>query len=234
VSEVLILTGVELEARTIARELELPALSNFAFHVFGRRTIRIAAVGLRAGLLSQRWLSLLDGLHDPLILSAGVCGGLDPKLASGTVVVPESVLSPSGERLNVTPSRYAAALSVGAGQVATGCLVTSREIVSTPKEKSELHAKTGAVAVDMESSLILSAAATAGCVSLVIRGVSDDANQTLLPELIALVTPEGRVRRARAVALALTQPATIPHALAFQRHTRRALRAVARLLAALI
>jgi len=82
------------------------------------------------------------------------------------------------------------------------------------------------VAVDMESSLILSAAAASGCASLVVRGVSDDA--------IALVTPEGRVRRARAVALALTQPAAIPQAFALQRCTRRALKAVARLLATLI
>lgn len=90
------------------------------------------------------------------------------------------------------------------------------------------------MAVDMESSLILSAAAASGCASLVVRGVSDDANQAVLPELIALVTPEGRVRRARAVALALTQPAAIPQAFALQRCTRRALKAVARLLATLI
>lgn len=233
-AEILIVTGVEIEARALARELGLPALPAPSFPLFGRGAVRVAPVGLRASLLGQRWDFLVSGLHRPLIISAGTCGGLDPQLASGDLILPESVLGPSGERLNVTPSSHRAAVSVAGSSGRAGCLVTTREVVQTAADKAELRARTGAVAVDMESSIILTAASAAGCPSLVVRGVSDDARQGLPRELVSLITPHGRVRRARAIALAVTHPAAIPRAIALQRSTTQALRAVARLLAALM
>jgi nucleoside phosphorylase len=106
-------------------------------------------------------------------------------------------------------------------------------VVATPAEKRELRERSGAVAVDMESSIILEAAQAAGCPSLVIRGVSDDARHALPRELISLITPEGRLRRARAVTLAIIRPGAIPKAITLQRNTKSALKAVARLLASL-
>lgn len=232
-SEIVVFTGVEIEARALARALDLPALSAPSIPVFGRGGLRVAPIGLRACLLDQRWGLLVNGLHRPLIISAGTCGGLDPDLAPGDLVLPERVLGPSGERLTVTPSSHGAAVSAAGGSGRTGCLVTTREVVQTTAEKAALRARTGAVAVDMESSMIVAAAAAAGCPSLVVRGVSDDASQGLPRELAALLTPHGRLRRARAVALAVTHPATILAAIALRRRSMRALRAVARVLAAL-
>jgi hypothetical protein len=88
--------------------------------------------------------------------------------------------------------------------------------------------------VDLESALILAWAARQGCPSLVVRAVSDTARQHLPSELGGVVTPEGKIRAGRAVALFLTHPRTIPHALLLQRGTGRALQAVARVLAALV
>lgn len=229
----LILTGVELEARTLARELELPLLPAFAFPVFGREAVRVAPVGLQAGFLAERRASLLQGFSHPLIISAGVCGGLDPFLKPGDLVVPESVLGPGGERLNVTPSFHRAAQSVGGAPVHTGSILTARSVAATPAEKRELREMSGAVAVDMESSIILEAAQAAGCPSLVVRGVSDDARHALSRDLTSLVSPEGRLCRGRAVALAIIRPSTIPEAILIRRNTRKALHAVARLLASL-
>jgi nucleoside phosphorylase len=56
--------------------------------------------------------------------------------------------------------------------------VTSREVAATAEAKAALFASTGAVAVDMESSLILAHAAGSGCPALVVRGVSDAANES--------------------------------------------------------
>ena len=80
-SGILILTAVELEAAGLARQLELPALPRLAYPGFGRGSTRIVPVGLGAGLLSARWAAGVNGLADPLVISAGVCGGLDPRLA---------------------------------------------------------------------------------------------------------------------------------------------------------
>src|SRR6266536_3487850 len=147
---ILVLAAVELEARALARALRLPRLKSFSFPAFGDARFRLAPVGLAASVLSARFPALLEGLEHPLVISAGVCGALDPAVSCGSLILPETVIGPRGER-------YA-----------------------------------GAVAVDMESALILRAAAEAGCPGLVLRGVSDDAEDSLSPELAALVTAEGR------------------------------------------
>jgi hypothetical protein len=85
----------------------------------------------------------------------------------------------------------------------------------------------------MESSLILAHAATAGCPTLVVRGVSDAASQDLPVELVDLMTPAGTLRPLRALALTLTRPRLLPRALALRQATRQALTAVARVLGAL-
>jgi adenosylhomocysteine nucleosidase len=232
VSGILILTAAELEARALARRLRLPAITVLPFPAFGRGLLRVAPVGLRAGLLASRWPRLLAGLNRPLVVSGGVCGALAPDVGAGDLVLPESVLGPDGERLNVTPTPYRRATEL-AGSARGGLLVTSREVVATAEAKAALFAHTGAVAVDMESALILAHAAGAGCAALVVRGVSDTAAESLPAELIALLTPAGRLHPGRALALALTRPRLLPRALAVRQATRRALAAVARLLAAL-
>jgi hypothetical protein len=231
VSGILILTAVELEARALARRLGLPAITLLPFPAFGRGTLRVAPVGLRAGLLAARWPRLQAGFNRPLVISGGVCGALAPDLSAGDLVLPESVLGPDGERLNVTPTPHRRALDL-AGSARAGLLATAREVVATAEAKAALFARTGALAVDMESSLILAHAAAAGCPALVVRGVSDTAAEGLPPELMDLVTPAGKLRPVRALAL-LTRPRVLPRALALRQATRRALAAVARLLAAL-
>jgi adenosylhomocysteine nucleosidase len=232
VSGILILTAVELEARVLARRLELPAITVLPFPAFGRGLLRVAPVGLRAGLLIARWPRLLAGFNQPLVVSGGVCGALAPDLSAGDLILPESVLGPTGERLNVTPTPYRRATEL-AGSARGGTLVTSREVVATAEAKAALFASTGAVAVDMESALILAHAAGAGCPTLVVRAVSDTASESLPPELIDLVTPAGKLRTLRALALALTRPRVLPRALALRQVTGRALTAVARVLGAL-
>lgn len=236
-TDVLVLTAVELEARSLARELELPRLSRFPFPVFegsgGAVRVLVAPVGLRAGLLAERWPSLAADVTSPLVVSAGTCGALAPELAVGDLVLPESVLGPAGERLNVTPGAHAAAVKL-AGGARTGLLLTSADAVGTPEAKAQRWLSTGASAVDMESAAILAWASGQGCPSLVVRAVSDSARQHVPAELIGLLTPEGKLRTGRAVALALTHPRTIPHALILRRGTGRALKAVARLIAALV
>ncbi|HET8577093.1 MAG TPA: hypothetical protein VFO18_08350 [Methylomirabilota bacterium] len=237
-SGILILTAVELEARTLARELEFPLLPSLPFPAFGRDGVLVAPVGLRASLLDARWSHLADGPERRLIISAGTCGGLDPRLRPGDLVIPESVLSPSGELYNVTPSQHRRALGAAAtrvrGATRSGLLITTRDVVGTPDAKAELHARTGALAADLESAVILARAAATGCISLVVRGVSDGAAESLPAELIGLVTPEGKLRSARALALMASRPTVLPRALALKHSTRKALRAVASLLAALI
>jgi adenosylhomocysteine nucleosidase len=233
VSPLLILTGVELEARVLARALELPRVPTFPFPVFGRPSIRIAPVGVGAHLCGSRWAALLDGLPHPLVVSAGVCGGLDPRLGPADLVIPERVLGPTGELRAVASATHRAAVARAGGTACAGLLVTTREVVATPAAKAALHAASGAVAADMESVFILARAAEFGCPALVVRAVSDSADECLSLELARLVTLAGGLRLTRALALMSTRPVLVARAIALGRRTHRALRAVAPALAAL-
>ena len=230
----LVLTAVELEARVLARELELPLLPAFPFPAFGHGTLRVAPVGLRAALCDSRWPPLLDGFGAPLIVSAGVCGALDPRLAPADLVIPERVIDARGASYSISASHHHEVLSRLTTPACTDPLITANRVVATTEAKAALFASSGAAAVDMESATIVARAARSGYPALVVRAISDDSRQSLPPELVGLVDSEGRLRVARALALTVTRPMTLPSVLELGRRTRRALRAVARVLAGLI
>jgi adenosylhomocysteine nucleosidase len=228
---ILVLTAVELEARALARALSLPSLPSLSFPAFGRGTIRVAPVGLRAGLLGSRWTALVSTSDRPLVVSAGVCGGLDPALRAGDLVLPDGVINDDGLRLPVTGTVEQRAAAAGGTPARAGVMVTASRVVATPDAKAALRAATGAVAVDMESAVILEAAAARGCSSLVVRAVSDDARETLPDELMRLMDPDGRIHCNGVLTLA--RPRLLRRALQLRRSTRRALASVAGSLARL-
>jgi adenosylhomocysteine nucleosidase len=228
---ILILTAVELEARALARALCLPSLSSLPFPAFGRGTVLVAPVGLRAALLGSRWTALVSASDHPLVVSAGVCGGLDPALRAGDLVLPDIVINDAGLRLSVTGTVAQRAAAAGGAPAQGGWLATSSRVAATPGAKAALRAATGAVAVDMESAAILEAAAARGCPSLVVRAVSDDARETLPDELMRLVRTDGGLR-GRGL-LSLARPRVLARALQIRRSTRQALATVAGSLARL-
>jgi hypothetical protein len=67
----------------------------------------------------------------------------------------------------------------------------------------------------------------------VVRAVSDTADEAVPAALRRLVTPDGRVRPAKAVAALVASPAVLRDALRLRRGTRRALGAVGAALGAL-
>jgi len=228
---ILVLTAVELEARALARALSLPSLPSLSFPAFGRGALLVAPVGLHAGLLGSRWTAIVSASDRPLVVSAGVCGALDPALRVGDLVLPDSVINDGGLRLPVTGSDEQRAAASGGARATVGVMATVSRAVATPEAKASLRAATGAVAVDMESAVILEAAAARGCSSLVVRAVSDDARETLPGELIRLMGADGRIRCGGVLALA--HPRVLRRALHLRRSTRRALASVAGSLARL-
>lgn len=227
---ILVLTAVELETRALARALSLPPLPSLPFLAFGGGAFRIAPVGIGAGRLKERWPALLSASDCPLVVSAGVCGALDPRLHVGDLVVCDSVIDGGGARLSVTASASQRAAAQGAN-ASTGAMVSSSQVVATPQAKAALRAKTGGVAVDMESAAILETASRHGCASMILRGISDDARETLPEELMALMDNDGHIRVGRMLALA--RPRVFAAALRLKRASRQALGTVADSLARL-
>ena len=228
----LILTAVEAEARGLARGLGLARDVSSPWPRFAGDGTVVLSVGLRASQLEER--GVWDRERPALVVSAGACGGLSPALGeAGALVVPRTVLAPSGAPLTIDPDAHALALVAAAAAgvgAATDPLITTKEIVESPAAKMALWRETGAIAADMESALIVAAAARRGVPALVVRAVSDTAGQSLPRDLAGLVDDAGRTSPVRAVALVLRRPALIYSALALQRGTARALKTIAAVL----
>jgi adenosylhomocysteine nucleosidase len=220
-----VLTGVEPEARLLGRALGIAGHGNR-----DGLSVQVAAVGIGAHALP----TVLDGrdLLDTVLVSAGVCGALDPALPVGALVVPEAVQLASGALLPVTAALHKRALAAS-GSPARGVLLAVDRLVATPEAKRELRELTGAIAVDMESGPVLAAAAARHRPSLVLRAVADTAGEAVSPELAALVDGNGQVRLGRAAGAVLRRPDLVPQGLRLARATRRALRSVAAVLLAL-
>ena len=168
-------------------------------------------------------------LDDTLIVSAGLCGALDPAITASMLVVPDAVRLPSGALLPIEST-----LAITRGwQAARGVLLAVDRVVTTPAEKRALWQRTGAVAVDMESGAVLAAAAARGVPALVIRAVADTAADTVAPELSSILDGQGRVRVDRAVRTMLRRPDLMSQAVRMALTSRRGLRSVARALIAL-
>lgn len=214
-SQILVLTAVDVEACGLARHLGLSSVAGSNWPHYRGGVLEVACVGPHAAKLTER----APACHPPtLVVSAGTCGALAPDLAVGVLIVPEVVIALDGGRL-------ATASVLSLARAAT--LLTVGDVVHTASEKAKLWIETGAVAVDTESSVLLEWAGTLGVPAVVVRAVSDTATSDVPRDLSALVEPGGRVNRGQALRAMLTRPAAVADAIALGRATSVALKTVA-------
>lgn len=130
-----------------------------------------------------------------VLVSWGLAGGLDLRLAPGTVVAPRRVLAQGAEPVAVDAGCHAAIAAV-AGDVALelGDLLSVPSPLESPAAKSAAAAATGAVAVDMESAAIAAAAARARVPFVALRVVVDAADDALPPGVDRWIDERGHRR----------------------------------------
>jgi adenosylhomocysteine nucleosidase len=129
------------------------------------------------------------------LVSFGICGGLDPALASGTMVVPRAVATEARERHCVDDGwRRVLVDALGAAGIATvsGDLLGAAAIAQTTARKAALFNATGAVGIDLESHLVAVAAGQAGLPFVAVRAVADPARRPLPPAVLVGLDQEGR------------------------------------------
>jgi len=174
-ASVLIVCGLKREAAILAGP--------------GRAMICGDATTLRAGLAEAA------ALRPSLVVSWGLCGGLDPRLRPGDLILGAEVVSnDAAVRTDETVTASLARRLVDAGAaVAVERVAAADAPVLTAGAKAELRRATGAATVDMESL-------TAGRFALeqripfaTLRAVADPAERDLPPLVLKAVDSNGRI-----------------------------------------
>ncbi len=226
----LVLVAVQFEARSLARALrrppDAPAASDVVFRTVGPGSANF-----------PRILPWLATIRPREILVTGLAGGCAPDLVPGEIVLGDPV-GPTAAGTWLTPPAATAARAVRALALAglpyrAGRLLTVPGVVATPAAKADCWRTQGALAVDMESALVLAWAAAAGVPALAVRAVADGPEDALPPALLRAVAADGRTRPGAALAW-VGRPALLAAAWRLRRRSRLALDRLARFLTVFI
>ena len=166
----------------------------------------------------------------PLTISFGLCGGLDPALRSGDVVIGTRVLSDGASMMADESVAYelAARLCAAGERVSQGAVAGVDSPLLTRAAKAELRNATMAVAVDMESHFAARFAADHKTRFAILRVVSDPVDRDL-PSLVTKVARSDGSIDLGAVASALVRsPAQTPGLIAAARDSAIAFAALRR------
>lgn len=139
-----------------------------------------------------------DGGTVDHVMIAGICGGLDPELAVGTLINPEIIIEhSSGVRYRHTPP----------GDVPrAGSLITT-EGATLDHEMSRRFFEEGCLGVDMESSAVAEVCDAQGCAWSVYRCIGDRYFDGLLdPRIVAATHPDGSGNMAEITRLLEAEP----------------------------
>ncbi|MBI5240852.1 MAG: phosphorylase [Elusimicrobia bacterium] len=150
-----------------------------------RRALSRPALVLRTGLGPAAASAALARLEtEPaLVVSAGFAGALQPDLRCGDLVACQLTPCPQAAKALETSA-------VGLGVVPRfGRILHSDFVLTTPEQKREAGERSGALAVDMESSAIAAWARGRGLPALAVRVVFDELDRPLPAAGWAMLNP---------------------------------------------
>ena len=184
----------------------------------GRTTLCGDAPTLRARLAEAA------SLKPSLVVSWGLCGGLDPRLRPGDLILGTEVVSDEGAVKTdeaVTASLAQRLGSVGA-RVFVERVAASDAPVLTAAAKAALRRATGAGAVDMESLIAGRYALARRAPFAILRAVSDPAERDLPPLVLKAVDSDGGIDALAVIAELVRSPGQFAGLCAAARDSRAA------------
>jgi adenosylhomocysteine nucleosidase len=156
------------------------------------------------------------------LLSFGLCGGLNPALRPGALLIPDTVLDGA--------TRHTAN-AAGFGGPTPHLLLGGTHIAATAEEKRRLRHMTGADAIDLESGPVARVAAETGLPFAVLRAVCDPAEQDLPQAALAALDGAGAIGLLRVLAALAARPAQLPALILLARQAAAARRSLLRAVA---
>ncbi len=165
-------------------------------NVFPRKTRpRVKISGTTPGRAEEAARQSLKEGCDAL-LSFGVCGGLDPALKPGAIIVADRIIAEDGAKYptDAAWSNTFAASIRSRCELVTGTVIGINSVVATAGDKRKLFADSGAIAVDMESHQIGAVAEEFEVPFLAVRAVADPAQRGVPSAALYAVRRDGTTR----------------------------------------
>ncbi|HXN34049.1 MAG TPA: hypothetical protein VN894_19415 [Polyangiaceae bacterium] len=184
----------------------------------GGRWVALSATGDGAGNARVGIAELLAASRPSALVVIGVAGGLSSGLPTAALVVARRVTDEAGRSFAADAGQVAAAARATGGR--TAVVVSAARIADSASEKRRLSHQAGAgedaAVVDLESATYVAAAAASGIPWLVLRAVSDTADEALPDLLNRSRDAGGAVLRGQVVLRLLRQPRALPFLLALR------------------
>jgi adenosylhomocysteine nucleosidase len=142
------------------------------------------------------------------LMSWGTAAGLDPALAPGMLILPQTVAVPGAARYNVHEGwRDKLQARVQMPVHAAGTLLATPTPLTQVHQKVCLFEAYGAVAADMESGAVAAVASDAGLPFLAVRAIVDGARMALPSSALAALNGRGELQLSRLLGRLLQHPA---------------------------
>jgi adenosylhomocysteine nucleosidase len=195
-----ILAGLQSEARCV-----LPHLPDDE-----ELLVSIALSGARLDGASTACAKLVSAGATHL-LSFGLAGGLDPALPAGTLLLPDTLITPDHTARRVDATWHARLVELfGDQNPRVGRHLGADLAIAAVTDKAAVFAGTAALAVDMESHVLALVADEAGLPFAMIRVVCDAADATVPPAALKAVRPDGSTDILAVLGSLLGRPRQIP------------------------
>jgi adenosylhomocysteine nucleosidase len=197
-------------------------------------TAMITGMGTQAAAQAMDLMMKMadDGRYFDVCISSGLAGALREGLFPSAIIAPRTLLAEvphadlESEQLKVDKDLRERALEAGA--VCVDCLLTAGQVLAKTHQKQACSSK--AQSVDMESFEIVKAANAWGARTVVLRAISDTADEDLPINFNRTLSKKNQISVGKVLVELLKNPLAIPALVRFGRQSRRAAEALTKFL----
>lgn len=197
-------------------------------------TVMVTGMGTQAAAQAMDLMMRMadDDRYFDLCISSGLAGALREGLVPGAIIAPQTLLAEvphadlESEQLKVDKELRERALEAGA--VCVDCLLTAGKVLAKTHRKQACSSK--AQSVDMESFEIVKAANAWGARTVVLRAISDTADEDLPIDFNRTLSKKNQISVGKVLLELLKNPVVLPALVRFGRQSRRAAEALTKFL----
>jgi len=162
--------------------------------------------------------------HFDVCISSGFAGALEEKLTPGDIIAPRTVIAENryaelvSEQMTVDPELHEQAVNLGA--VCSNCLLTTNQVLVKAQLKRDCASR--AQSVDMESFEIVREAIAWGARGIVVRAISDAANEDLPINFNLTISRDRQISIPKVLIELAKHPFALPGLIRFGKQSRKA------------